>query len=188
MENHARVVQHVAVEIAIGREAGVVPVVDVVARYRVASLVGTLAVAPRFHISPACQKFVSKIRGGTDPLNARQAHKQALVVAAQKAEEKLIAFREAALATVEAKRGGWSNPKHAAQWLATLEQHAFPSMGEMPVAQIDLAAVLRVLRPIWPVIPETASRLRQRIEAILDLARVRGWRSGENPALARPAL
>jgi hypothetical protein len=111
-----------------------------------------------------------------------------LVVAAQKAEEKLIAFREAALATVEAKRGGWSNPKHAAQWLATLEQHAFPSMGEMPVAQIDLAAVLRVLRPIWPVIPETASRLRQRIEAILDLARVRGWRSGENPALARPAL
>jgi integrase len=73
---------------------------------------------------------------------------------------------------VEAKRGGWSNPKHAAQWLATLEQHAFPRIGDMPVGEVDVPAVLRVLRPIWPRIPETASRVRQRMEAILDLARV----------------
>lgn len=136
----------------------------------------------------AAEEAHALIRSGIDPLNARQAHKQALVAAAQKVEEKPITFREAALATVEAKRGGWSNPKHAAQWLATLEQHAFPSMAEMPIAQIDLVAVLGALRPIWPVIPETASRLRQRIEAILDLARVRGWRSGENPARWRGLL
>ena len=89
---------------------------------------------------------------------------------------------------MEAKRGGWSNPKHAAQWLATLEQHAFPRIGDMPVGEVDVAAVLRVLRPIWPRVPETASRVRQRMEAILDLARVRGWREGENPARWRGLL
>lgn len=136
----------------------------------------------------AAEEARKLLRGGADPLAARGAHREAQVRAVAEAEAKATTFRDAALATVEAKRDGWSNPKHAAQWLATLEQHAFPVIGDMPVAEVDVAAVLRVLRPIWPQIPETASRLRQRIEAALDLARVRGWRSGENPARWRGLL
>ncbi len=83
---------------------------------------------------------------------------------------------------MESKRPGWRNPKHGAQWLATLEAYAFPVIGDAPVADVDTAAVLRVLRPIWERVPETASRVRQRIEAVLDAARVKGWRTGENPA------
>ncbi|WP_159992665.1 site-specific integrase [Roseomonas sp. 18066] len=134
------------------------------------------------------EKAHQQIRRGEDPMAHRQASKQALIEAARQPAEKLITFRDACLATVEAKRGGWSNPKHAAQWMATLEQHAFPVIGGRPVAEIDLAAVLQVLHPIWPKIPETASRLRQRIEATLDLARVRGWREGDNPARWRGLL
>lgn len=136
----------------------------------------------------AAEEARKLLRGGADPLAARGAHRDAQVRAAAEAEAKATTFRDAALATVEAKRDGWSNPKHAAQWLATMEQHAFPQIGGMPVAEVEVAAVLRVLRPIWPEIPETASRLRQRIEAVLDLARVRGWRSGENPARWRGLL
>ncbi|MXP63911.1 site-specific integrase [Roseomonas sp. M0104] len=136
----------------------------------------------------AAEEARKLLRSNTDPLAARGAEKAAQARAAAEAEIKATTFREAALATVAAKRDGWSNPKHAAQWLATLEQHAFPQLGEMPIAAVDVPAVLRVLRPIWPKIPETASRLRQRIEAVLDLARVRGWRSGENPARWRGLL
>ena len=83
---------------------------------------------------------------------------------------------------MDSKRSGWRNAKHAAQWLATLEAHAFTVIGDLPVADVGTDEVLRVLRPIWERIPETASRVRQRIEAVLDAARVKGWRTGENPA------
>lgn len=136
----------------------------------------------------AAEEARKLLRSDTDPLAARGAKRAAQARAAAEAETKAVTFQGAALATVAAKRDGWSNPKHASQWLATLEQHAFPQIGEMPVAEVDVPAVLRVLRPIWPRIPETASRLRQRIEAVLDLARVRGWRSGENPARWRGLL
>ncbi len=126
------------------------------------------------------------LRRGVDPLAARNASKVAQAMA--DAQTKAVTFREAANATVKAKRDGWSNPKHAAQWLATLEQHAFPHIGDVPVREMDLRAVLRVLHPIWSRIPETASRVRQRMEAVLDLARVRGWREGENPAHWRGLL
>ncbi len=128
------------------------------------------------------------LRQGIDPLQAREDTKAAQAQAAAEAKARAVTFRDAAKATVEAKRDGWSNPKHAGQWLATMEQHAFPQIGNMPVAEVDTAAVLTVLRPIWPRIPETASRLRQRMEAVLDLARVRGWRQGENPARWRGLL
>jgi integrase len=136
----------------------------------------------------AAEEARKLLRRGVDPLAARTADKAAQAQAAAEAQAKAVTFREAAEAAVEAKRDGWSNPKHAAQWLATLEQHAFPVIGGMPVREVDLPAVLRVLRPIWPRIPETASRVRQRIEAVLHLARVRGWRAGENPAQWRGLL
>jgi integrase len=79
-------------------------------------------------------------------------------------------------------RSGWKNAKHAAQWSATLETYAYPVMGSLPIAGIDTGLVLKVLEPIWTVKTETASRLRGRIEAVLDYAKVRGYCAGENPA------
>jgi hypothetical protein len=130
------------------------------------------------------------LRAGNDPISARAAAKVESARAAAEAKAKAVTFRAAAEATVEARRSGWSNSKHAAQWLATLEQHAYPKIGNLPVAEIGTDEVMRVLRPIWSRIPETASRVRQRIEAVLDTARVRGWRKKDqdNPARWRGHL
>jgi Arm DNA-binding domain len=120
------------------------------------------------------------LRDGKDPLAERHTARLARQQAQTETSERT--FRVAAKALVDSKRSGWRSAKHAAQWLATLEAHAFPAIGEMPVAAVGTDDVLRVLRPIWGRIPETASRVRQRIEAVLDAARVKGWRNGENPA------
>jgi len=89
---------------------------------------------------------------------------------------------------LKAHRAGWRNGKHAAQWEATLKTYAEPVIGALPVQAVDTALVLKVLEPIWTAKPETASRLRQRIEKILDFAKVRGYRDGENPARWRGHL
>jgi integrase len=120
------------------------------------------------------------LRDGRDPLVERETVRVARRRAEVEAGERT--FRAAATALVDSKRSGWRNAKHAAQWLATLEAHALPMIGDLPVAAVGTDEVLRVLRPIWERIPETASRVRQRIEAVLDAARVKGWRTGENPA------
>ena len=120
------------------------------------------------------------LREGRDPLVERQAARAARQRAAADATQRT--FRSAAIALADSKRAGWRSARHAAQWLATLEAYAYPVIGGQPVSDIDTDSVLRVLRPIWERIPQTASRLRQRIEAVLDAARVRGWRTGENPA------
>lgn len=121
-----------------------------------------------------------RLRAGVDPISDRQAERAALVRSEAEAAERT--FKAAAIALVESKKAGWRSAKHAAQWLATLEVHAFPVIGDLPVSTVGTDDVLRVLRPIWGRIPETASRLRQRVEAVLDAARVKGWRAGENPA------
>lgn len=99
-----------------------------------------------------------------------------------------MTFRQAAETFIEAKRGSWKNEKHAEQWTATLERFAYPVIGDRSVAAIDIRAVLEVLeQPIegatfWNVRAETARRVRGRIETVLDWAKVRELRSGENPA------
>jgi integrase len=120
------------------------------------------------------------LRQHRDPLRERQAAQAARRQAAVDATQRT--FRAAAIVLAESKRAGWRSARHAAQWSATLESYAYPFIGDLPVADIDTDGVLQVLRPIWQRIPQTASRLRQRIEAVLDAARVRGWRAGENPA------
>jgi len=120
------------------------------------------------------------LRDGKDPLAEREAVLGARARAATEAQERT--FRAAATALVDSKRSGWRNAKHGAQWLATLDAHVFPVIGDMPVSAVGTNDVLRVLRPIWERVPETASRVRQRIEAVLDAAKVKGWRTGENPA------
>ncbi|MGC2854151.1 tyrosine-type recombinase/integrase [Novispirillum sp. DQ9] len=124
------------------------------------------------------------LSAGRDPLEARKEERQAAALEAAKA----ISFKGAAEAYITAHRAGWRNAKHAAQWSATLETYAFPVIGELPVADVDTGLVLRVLEPIWTEKPETASRVRGRIEAVLDWARVRGYRDGPNPALWRGHL
>ena len=119
---------------------------------------------------------------GVDPIDARAS--QRVDLRRKQAESTGRSFEAAARALVEAKRAGWRSAKHASQWLATLEQYAFPVIGAKAVAVIGTDDVLAVLRPIWERTPETASRLRQRIEAVLDDARVKGWRPEH---LANPA-
>jgi integrase len=121
---------------------------------------------------------------GIDPIDARKA---------QRAEERLAAatamtFQECAERYIEAHKAGWRNPKHAAQWPSTLATYVYPVFGDLPVQAIDVGLVTKVLEPIWRTKPETASRVRGRIEAVLDWATVRGYRNGDNPARWRGHL
>jgi integrase len=121
---------------------------------------------------------------GIDPLAARAtARKQAALENA-----KALTFKAAAETYIAAHRAGWTNEKHAAQWPATLETYAYPTIGAFSVQAIDTALVMKVLEPIWSVKPETAGRVRGRIEAVLDWATARGFRKGENPARWRGHL
>lgn len=91
-------------------------------------------------------------------------------------------FEEAAKAYMEAHEKAWKNPKHRAQWGSTLKTYAYPHIGSLLVKDIDQEHVMRVLEPIWATKTETATRLRGRIESVLDWATTRKYRSGENPA------
>jgi hypothetical protein len=101
---------------------------------------------------------------GVDPIEARRAERlQARLDAA-----KDITFKECAEGYIKAHRAGWRNGKHAAQWEATLGTYAGPIIGNLSVQAIDTTLVLKVLEPIWTAKPETAGRVRGRIEAVLD--------------------
>jgi integrase len=115
---------------------------------------------------------------GIDPLDAKAAQRQAQRLAVAKGRT----FRECAAEFVEKNRAGWRNAKHRQQWENTLATYVYPILGELPVAAIDTGLVMQVLDPIWTEKPETASRVRGRIEAVLDAATVRGFRQGPNPA------
>ena len=91
-------------------------------------------------------------------------------------------FKQCAVAYIAAHRETWSNAKHAAQWGSTLENYAYPVMGDMLVRDVSLPHVLAVLEPIWATKTETATRLRGRMESVLDWATVREHRAGLNPA------
>ena len=122
-----------------------------------------------------CRALVN--RGG-DPIEARRVQRAAERVA----EAKTLTFDECVREYIKDHEAGWRNRKHRAQWASTLATYASPVFGKLPVAAVDDGLVLRTLKPIWFVKPETASRVRGRIEAVLDWARVHGFRSGENPA------
>jgi integrase len=117
-------------------------------------------------------------RTGMDPIDAKRERKALASLEAAKA----MTFAQCAAAYIENHRASWTNLKHAAQWEATLRTYAYPVFGNLPVSAIDTALVTRVLDPIWTAKPETANRLRGRIESVLDFAKVRGHRAGENPA------
>ena len=101
---------------------------------------------------------------------------------------KAVTFRQAAVAMIKAKRVQWSNPKHAAQWASTLETYAYPKLGDVAITDIDVALVLSVLEGIWYAKPETASRVRGRMEAVIDYAVVKHELKMDNPARWRGHL
>jgi hypothetical protein len=115
------------------------------------------------------RRMRAAIRRGEDPRAARNP-------------ERAETFGEAADAYIEVMSPGWRNLKHVAQWRMTLGDAYCRALKARPVAEVGTADVLAVLSPIWSRVPETASRLRGRIEAVLDAAAARGVRSGENPA------
>ncbi len=124
----------------------------------------------------------AQVRAGIDPLAQREAD---AIEAKAVAQHKLIAsttFRAAAERYIAAHEPAWKNPKHRQQWHNSLTSYVDPVCGDIPVGEIQTAHVLAVLEPIWRAKPETASRVRGRLEAILDYSKARGWRSGENPA------
>lgn len=115
---------------------------------------------------------------GRDPIAVRQADSLARKAAAAAA----VTFKTAAADYIKANEKGWRNTKHGQQWRNTLETYAYPVLGDLLVRDIETAHVLKVLEPIWAEKNETATRLRGRIESVLDAATVRELRTGPNPA------
>jgi integrase len=118
------------------------------------------------------------IRAGIDPIEEARAARSQLKAARAAA----LTFAECAGKYIRAHEPSWSNAKHAAQWTSTLETYAYPMMGTLLVRDVGVAHVLAVLEPIWSTKAETASRVRQRIEAVLDWAAARTYRDKDNPA------
>ena len=115
------------------------------------------------------------VADGRDPLSDKQASRR------------VPTFGEMADQHIAAMGASWRNPKHRAQWEMTLREYAKP-LHDKPVGEITTTDVLEVLKPIWQTIPETASRVRGRIENVLDAAKVQGFRDGQNPAAWRGHL
>jgi integrase len=120
---------------------------------------------------------------GIDPI----AHHSASVAQQRASDAKSLTFREAAERYIASHEAGWT-PKHHRAWTDTLRDYAHPVLGDLPVRMIDTPLVMQVLAPAWKTRTETASRLRGRIEMILDWAKVSGFRDGENPARWRGHL
>jgi len=126
----------------------------------------------------------AEIEAGIDPIATRREVRSAMLADAASART----FAQCVEAYLDAKGDEWRNGKHRQQWRNTLETYAFPVIGEMLVRDVGLPQVLRVLEPIWKTKTETATRVRGRIESVLDWATVRGYRHGDNPARWRGHL
>ncbi len=115
------------------------------------------------------------VREGVDPIEERKGNQA-------KRRKKQTTFREMAEDCIKALAPSWTNDKSEKQWRSSLEMHAFPKIGDMSVADISTDDVYAVLEPIWTTKSETAGRVRSRIEKVLDRAKARKLRTGENPA------
>lgn len=124
----------------------------------------------------ACRTMLAD---GKDPIDARATAK-AEERASQREQSRT--FKDCALACIASMEVAWRNEKHRQQWYSTLETYVYPIIGDMPVGDVAVEDVLEVLNKIWTAKPETASRVRQRIERVLDYATACEYRTGENPA------
>jgi integrase len=130
------------------------------------------------------QRCRLQLLDGIDPLDVKHEQRQA----SRLATLKCMSFQKCAESYIEDRRAAWTNAKSAQQWENTLKEYVYPLLGKLPVAAIDTGLVIKTLEPIWKTKPETASRVRGRIEAVLGWATVRGYRAGDNPALWRNHL
>jgi integrase len=127
---------------------------------------------------------ITKVSKKIDPL----AERKAIAEAERAAKAKAVPFRTRAEQYITAHEGEWRNPKHRAQWRATLQSYAFPAIGHLPVNAITVSHIVELLRPIWIEKGETARRLRGRIEAVLDYAADPDDAACRNPAALTPQL
>jgi hypothetical protein len=121
---------------------------------------------------------------GGDPIVVRKAQRRVARLAASRG----MPFKEAAEQLITSHEAGWRNAKHRQQWRNTLKTYVYPFLGQLPVDTIDTDLVMNVLQPIWKEKPETAGRIRGRIEAVLNWAKARRLREGRNPAQWRGHL
>lgn len=140
---------------------------------------GPVAVVPLAEARDRALAFRRMLHEGRDPLSERRR---------EAGGNEDLSFVAVAERYIAAHESGWRNAKHREQWQTTLSRYVFPQFGTCPVGEVDADDVLRALEPLWSAKPETARRVRGRIEAILDYARARGWRVGENPARWRGHL
>jgi integrase len=122
------------------------------------------------------------VKAGIDPLAERERLAAEALAKEQAAKVQGMTFKAVAAEYIDAHEASWRNEKHRAQWRSTLKTYADPHMGDLPIAAVATDHVMAALQPIWREKPETASRVRGRIEAVLDYAQARGWRGLENPA------
>jgi integrase len=132
----------------------------------------------------AASEARSLAKAGQDPIATRDAERAVHRLGSARG----LTFDQAAKQFLDGREATWRNEKHRQQWRNTLDAYASPIIGATSVADLTTADVTRVLDPIWKTRPETASRLRARVERILDWAKVRGYRAGENPARWRGHL
>lgn len=131
----------------------------------------------------AARKLAAEKR---DPIANRREEREAIAAARAAEEEKRArSFRDVAEALIKAQSPAWTSTKTLASWRLTLDRHGYPVLGDMPVADITRADVVRALSPIWTNQPPTARKLQRRISAVLDYAAAHGWRAADNPAAGR---
>jgi integrase len=135
---------------------------------------GSLSAVSLAEAREAAREARRLVVSGLDPIDVRKANSER--------PDASILFEDAAEQYITSHQAGWKNEKHRDQWRATLKRYAYPIIGNLTVAQVDTPLVLKIIQPMWTEKPETASRVRQRIEKILDWSKVRGFRKGENPA------
>jgi integrase len=137
--------------------------------------VHTVSLAKARLAAHACRE---QLHAGMDPLVVKKERQQA----DRMDDARALSFRDCATQYHLAHKDAWKNKKHADQWTNTLATYAYPTFGHLPIADVDVELVMKVLEPIWKEKTETASRLRGRIESVLDWATARGYRKGDNPA------
>ncbi len=140
-----------------------------------------VSLAEAREVATDCRK---QLRDGLDPIDVRINSRQTKAIETLKA----FSFDQCAQAYIDSHRPSWRNQKHGDQWTNTIRTYASPIIGNLPIQAIDTTLVMQVLEPIWSTKNETASRIRSRLELVLAWAKVRGYRSGENPALWRNHL
>lgn len=128
------------------------------------------------------------LAAGVDPLDQRRAQRAAVAAARAQDAARRVTFDACAADYIAAHRAGWKNAKHVQQWENTLRDYAGPVIGALPVADVGTQHLVEILAPIWTTKRETASRVRNRIELVLDAAKAKGLRDGENPARWRGHL